>query len=66
MAFSERVLARKKPQLRMSFSTTAVGAGAIARASGKRANKPGVTKLTRLSVHWAASITATSNSKGVW
>ena len=28
------------------------------------ANKPGVTMLTRLSVHWAERIVATSNSHG--
>ena len=35
------------------------------RASGQRRNSPGVTSLTRASVHWAERITATSSSHGV-
>lgn len=33
--------------------------------SGKRSKSLGVTRLIRLSVHWADKITAMSNSKGL-
>ena len=38
---------------------------AIAFASGNRRNSAGVTMLTRLSVHWAESMTATTVSNGL-
>ena len=61
----DSVLLRKKPVGRTISSTSARSAAAIAVASGKRANRAGVTRFTRLSVDWALSTVATRSSKGV-
>ena len=56
---------RKKPVDRMRSSSSSRDADAMASASGKRAKRAGVTRLTRTSVHWALSTVATSNWKGL-
>src|SRR6185369_10523742 len=57
-------LLRKNPVLLIALSRSARGAPANAAAEGYRRNRPGVTRLTRLSVHWAERIVAMSNSSG--
>src|ERR671935_199956 len=62
---SERVLARKNPVERMSFSRLGGRARASSRAVGYLRKSSGVTMFTRSSVHCAERIVATSSSNGV-
>src|ERR1700730_7177290 len=55
----------KKPVLRISFASTSGRAAAKSSGVGYLANNPGVTALTRLSVHCAERMVATSNSQGL-
>jgi len=56
----------KKPVLRMSFANTSGATAAKSAIVGYLANNPGVTSLTRLSVHCAERIVATRSSQGLW
>lgn len=58
-------LLRKKPVVLTNSSMDAMSASAKLLASGKRANKAGVTLFTRSSVHCADRIVATSSCTGV-
>src|SRR5438552_17256668 len=55
----------KNPVERISFAKTSGRTAAKSPRVGYLANSPGVTSLTRLSVHCAERIVATSNSQGV-
>ena len=55
----------KKPVLRMSCASTSGRTAAKSCGVGYLANRPGVTSLTRLSVHCAERMVATSNSQGL-
>jgi len=54
----------KNPVERISFASSAWLACAKSSIAGYFLNKPGVTSLTRLSVHCAERIVATSNCQG--
>src|SRR5678815_1804151 len=55
----------KKPVLRISLARTSGATAAKSSGVGYLANRPGVTSFTRLSVHCAERIVATSNSQGL-
>ena len=57
-------LERKKPVGRMICSISSADAAASAAGEGYRANSPGVTWLTRSSVHWAERMVATAARRG--
>ena len=54
----------KNPVERISWASTSGATAAKSWGVGYLANRPGVTSLTRLSVHCAESMVATSNSHG--
>ena len=56
----------KNPVDRISWASTSGLTAAKSAGVGYFANSPGVTSLTRLSVHCADRIVATSNSHGLW
>src|SRR6266516_2584749 len=55
----------KNPVLRISFANTSGRTAAKSSGPAYFANRPGVTSLTRLSVHCAERIVSTSNSHGL-
>src|ERR1700677_2196295 len=55
----------KNPVLRISSASTSGFTAAKSGGVGYLANRPGVTRFTRLSVHCAERIVATSNSHGL-
>ncbi len=57
----ERDLLRKKPVGRISSSSSSWVESSTEAGVGNRANRRGVTSLTRASVHCADRITATSS-----
>ena len=62
MPSSERVLLLGYEHERINPKTSSSVPCASDSASGKRSKNGGVIIFTRLSVHWADNITATSNS----
>jgi ABC-type taurine transport system substrate-binding protein len=56
--------ARKNPVVFTAFSSSEMLAAAILWGFGHRLNKSRVTRLTRLSVHWADKIVEMRSSKG--
>ena len=65
MPINDLAFWRKKPVAWIRVSSSAASAPAIALASGKRANRAGVTRFTRASVDWADNIVAASNSNAL-
>ena len=61
----DSALLLKNPVERISFAKTSGRTAAKSPRVGYLANSPGVTSLTRLSVHCAERIVATSNSHGL-
>lgn len=55
----------KNPVERMSWARTSGATAAKSTGVGYLANSPGVTSLTRLSVHWADKMVATRSSQGL-
>ena len=62
---SERIPKLRFAVERMSFARTSGFTAAKSFGVGYLANNPGVTSLTRLSVHCAERIVATSSSQGL-
>ncbi len=62
---SERALLLKNPVERMSLANSSCEALAKSSMAGYFLKSPGVTLLTRSSVHWAERIVATSNCQAL-